>query len=119
MASKPDGAYAVLWLYLARARGASQSAISELENNAQKLKREEWPYPVIELYLGQRTAEVTLTAAAKPDERCEASFYVGMHHLLRNDRAAATDLLRAAVDTCPKTFIEYAGAQVGMKSLAP
>jgi lipoprotein NlpI len=114
---KPDHAYPVLWLYLARARSGSQNAVKELEANAEKLKRAEWPYAVVELYLGRRTAEATLAAAGKPDERCEAQFYVGIWHLLRSDRAAATELLKAAVDTCPKTFIEYAGAQAEVKRL--
>jgi hypothetical protein len=53
-----------------------------------------------------------LAAATKPDERCEAQFYLGEWYLLRGDRAAAAAALQLAVDTCPKPFYEYDGAVI-------
>ena len=114
---QPDNAYPVLWLYLARTRSGGQDATLELASNAAKLKPAEWPYAVAELFLDRRTPEATLAAAGKPDERCEAQFYKGVWHILRGDRAAAIEPLRAASSTCPKTFIEYAGAQAELKRL--
>lgn len=116
---KPDDGYSVMWLYLARARSGSQNASKELETNAAQLKQSDWPYPVIELYLWRRTPEEILAATSKPDERCEALFYVGEWHLLRGDQATAAPTLKAAADTCPKTFIEYTGAQAELKRLGP
>ncbi len=144
---KPDDAHAVIWLYLARARSGSQNAAAELETNAAILKQSDWPYPVIELFLGRRAPETmqitsrALSVASNPDapkkpsvpsnpdapktlsvpsnleDRCEARFYVGEWYLLQGDRARAATALKAAADTCPKTFIEYTGAQAELKRL--
>ncbi|MGC2221000.1 MAG: tetratricopeptide repeat protein [Methylocella sp.] len=97
----PDSAYAVLCLYLARTRLGDQTAAAELETNAKKLKQTNWPYPLVELFLGRLTPETTLAAATKPDDRCEAQFYVGEWRLLRGDRPAANVALKAAEDTYP------------------
>ena len=96
---------------------AGETAAAELEANAGRLKDKKWPYAVIELYLGKRSPEATLDAAGKPDEKCEAQFYIGQWHILKGDRSAAAAPLKAAVETCPKTFIEYVGAVVELKRL--
>jgi rhomboid protease GluP len=72
---------------------------------------------VVDLFLGRRTVDATLSAASNPPERCEAQFYGGEWKLLQGDRAAAVTALKAAVETCPKTFIEYKGAQAELKRL--
>jgi lipoprotein NlpI len=113
----PKNAYPVLWLYLARARSGPQIAAAELETNAKKLKQPGWPYPVVELFLGRRTPEATVAAATKPDDRCEAQFYIGEWRLLRGNRPAAIVALKAAAETCPKTFIEYKFAQAELQRL--
>ena len=66
---------------------------------------------MVELFLGRRTATATLAAASKPDERCEAQYYIGEWYLLHDDKTAAPPALEAAADTCPKNFDEYQLAQ--------
>jgi lipoprotein NlpI len=95
---------------LARARAGRKDAASELTKTAGKLKAGEWPYPVVELYLGRKSVQALEAAASKPEERCEAQFYIGELYLTRNARAPAMKALQAAVDICPKDFIEYRGA---------
>ena len=103
----PDNPYTVLWLYLARARSGQQSGAAELQSNAAALKPTDWPFPVVELFLGRRTAEATLAAASKPEERCEANYYVGEWYLLRGDGPAALAAHKGAADTCSKESDEY------------
>jgi hypothetical protein len=74
-------------------------------------------FPVIELFLDLRTPADTLAAAIKPDEQCEAQYYLGEWHLLRDDRAASIEALRKSVETCPKGFIEFDGAVAELKRL--
>src|SRR5205807_330489 len=114
---KPDQAYFVLWLYLARVWAHEQDADADLESRAAKLKATEWPYPVVELYLGRRSPEETLMASSKPDERCEAEFYIGEWQLLLDDRTAAIESLRAAANTCPRSFIEFTSARAELRLL--
>ena len=74
---EPTNPYWVLWLYLTRARSGAHNATAELKANAKNLKQPDWPYPVIELFLGSRTAEETLAIPTKPGDLCEARLYVG------------------------------------------
>jgi tetratricopeptide (TPR) repeat protein len=111
-------AYTILWLYLARARTGTQDAKSNLERRSAGLKPAQWPSPVIKLFLEQGTPEAMVAAADKPEERCEAQFYLGEWHLLKGARANSIEALRDAVKSCPKDFIEYAGALAELKRLA-
>ena len=111
-----DNAYSAIWRYLAREH-VGENGAAELEANAARLKSKDWPYPVIELYLGGRSPAEVLSVASKPEERCEAQFYIGEWHLLRGNRAAAATALQAAADICSKDFFEYKGALAELKRL--
>lgn len=114
-----DDIYAMLFRYLARARAGETPVAAELEANAGRLQNKEWPYAVIELYLGTRSPELTLSAAVKPDQQCEAQFYSGEWHILGNRPGEAEALLRKAAEACPKDFIEYNAALAELKRLKP
>jgi tetratricopeptide (TPR) repeat protein len=101
--------YPVLWRYLARARAGGDGA-AELAAAAGELKSKAWPYPVVEFYLGKRSAEDMAAAAPGAEDRCEAQFYVGEWRLARGDRVKAKEALEAAKATCPQSFYEYDGA---------
>ena len=101
--------YPMLWRYLARAR-AGGDGTAELAAAAERLKTKAWPYPVVEFYLGKRSAEDMAAAAAGAEERCEVQFYLGEWRLVRGDRAKAKEALEAAKATCPASFYEYDGA---------
>jgi tetratricopeptide (TPR) repeat protein len=111
-------AYPILWLYLARVRAGGQDAKRDLELGAAGLKPAQWPSPVIKMFLEQGTPEAMLAAADKPDERCEAQYYLGQWDLLRDKRANSVEALQNAVKSCPRDFIEYAGALAELKRLA-
>jgi lipoprotein NlpI len=85
--------------------------------NVVRLENKDWPYPVIELYVGKRALTEMHSAATKPEEVCEAQFYSGQWHLLGGNRSAAVSALQAAADTCPKTFVEHEGALAELKRL--
>ena len=70
---------------------------------------------MIALYLGRRSPELTLDAAGKPDERSEAQFYIGQWHIAKGNPSEAAAPLKAAVETCPKTFIECTAAVAELK----
>jgi tetratricopeptide (TPR) repeat protein len=111
-----DHAYFVIWRYLARERGGNDGA-AELEAYAVRSGSKDWPYPVIELYLGKRSPTEVQATATKPGEVCEAQFYSGQWHLLRDNRPEAIIALQAAADTCPRDFVEREGALAELKRL--
>ena len=111
-----DDIYSAIWRYLARER-AGENGAAELEANAVRLKSKDWPYPVIELYLGRRSPAEVLSVASNPDENCDAQFYTGQWHLLHGNRAAAATALRAAAAICPNDTFEYKRALAELKRL--
>jgi lipoprotein NlpI len=113
-----EDADAMLYRFLARSR-AGEAAEAELEANAGRLKTKEWPFAVTELYLGKGSPAATLAAAATPDQKCEAQFYLGEWHIAKGNRADAETALQAAADTCPKSFTEYRAAVAELQRLKP
>jgi tetratricopeptide (TPR) repeat protein len=112
-----DFTYPSLFRFLAQSRAGQ--AVSDLEGAAKRVNSQDWPYAVFELYLARRDAAATLAAAQKPEERCEAQFYVGEWQLLQGDRVAARQRFEEALGSCPKAFIEYTGAQAELRRLGP
>jgi tetratricopeptide (TPR) repeat protein len=109
--------YPALFRFLAQSRAGLPA--SDLEPAARRMTNQSWPYAAFELYLGRRDPAATLAAAQKPEERCEAQFYVGEWHLLQGDQAAAKPYFEDAAGACPTTFVEYAGAQAELRRLGP
>jgi lipoprotein NlpI len=116
-AAQPHYAINATWLYLARARMGQQAAAAELRANAKKLKETEWPYPVIELFLGDRTPEAALSATNGRDQSCEAQFYVGEWHVLHKEDRAAMQAFEVAMDACQKAYFDYLGARAELSRL--
>ena len=113
----PTDPYAMIWLYLSRAKGGVDGK-DELKTNAAGMDLSKWPGPVIQLYLGQSKPEDTLQAAGSDsDQKCEYNFYAGEYRVLRGERPQALILFRGAADGCPKDFVEYVPAMLEMKTL--
>ena len=120
--SSPKDHYAVLDLYLSQAR-AGENGLGDLRANARHLDLDEWPGPVISMYLGRTDAEAVAamgTASAtkaEREKRCEAMFYVGQYHLLHGDRQKAAEFFRTAVATDITYFMEYKSAKAELARL--
>src|SRR5262249_23517222 len=118
IAAEPDDVYAMLWGHLAAARAGVANHDGRLKQPA-SLGSADWPVPGFALFVGSRTGETALATARTPAQRCEAQFYVGEWKLLRGDKAKAATAWQAAVDSCPRTFIERKGARAELKRLNP
>jgi len=112
-----EDAYSLLGRYLARKR-ADGTGAEELAASAAHLDGKQWPYPVIEFYLGRRSAGEMWNASATSEERCEAQFYLGEWHLLGGNRADAAAAFRTAAQTCPMIAYEYNGAIAELQRLS-
>lgn len=116
----PPMNYVPIWLYLTLARsGSTTSAAAALTRLLPQVDHAHWPFPVIKLLLGQASPEVTLAAAKTPDETCEAQFYVGAWRQLQGDKSGARAGYEIARNTCPKTFMEFRGAEAELKRPDP
>jgi lipoprotein NlpI len=123
LALTPDQPYDVLWLRLALAR-LGQDNPQMLSAAAAKAGGEAWPQPVIEFYLGQRTAASAEAEARKSDEPavvvdrvCEAVYYNAALMLAHGQKQEATPLLHKAVAICPPGFVELYAARIDLKRL--
>jgi tetratricopeptide (TPR) repeat protein len=87
-----DDAYMMLWRYLARGR-IRQDGATELSVGAARLASKDWPFALVELYLGRRSPDQIRAALVKPNEICDAAFYVGQWYVLRANKAEATSAL--------------------------
>jgi tetratricopeptide (TPR) repeat protein len=101
-------AYTILWLYLARTR-AGQPARDPLSQDAARLDKAAWPWPIVAAFLGETTPD-TVLAGSQGDNghACEADFYFGAE-------AGARDLLQKAAAICPKDFIEATAARLELE----
>jgi tetratricopeptide (TPR) repeat protein len=105
--------YTVLWLYLARTR-AGLLASEALAQDAAKLDKTAWPWPIVSAFLGETTPDAVLAGRAHGDnaKECEADFYFGA-------KTVSRDLLRNAVAICPRDFIEAAAAKLELEKSSP
>jgi tetratricopeptide (TPR) repeat protein len=120
----PKDIYAVIWLHVARSRsGAPDQA--ELAANAMALGAGDWPWPVVQLFLGATTPDAVRHAAAKAEndskrreQLCEANFYLGLFNLEHKVADEAKKLIAAAADDCPADMLEKPAAKAELARLA-
>ncbi len=108
----------MLMRFLARER-LGQNGATELSTTAAQLKTKNWPFPVVEFYLGRRTMKEMRVAGSAPYEQCEATFYIGELQLLRGNKAEAQRELQDATNLCHKASNEYVGAVAELRRLNP
>ena len=113
----PASRHAALWLYLAEWRaGAKPSAA--LAANPVRWAPNEWPGPLMALYLGTGTPAEVLEAASSADpviqraQECEALFYGGQYLLTRGKSAEGRDLLRRSLGACPPSRALHSAARI-------
>ena len=118
-------AYAVLWRALAERR-AGQPIGVDLMTGAMMLDLDQWPGPIVRQFrksapfmLGDDERKDTGGLDLEPtgDQDCESAFYYGEWALLDGDKDRAKSQLAHAAETCPKTFIEHAGALAELKRM--
>lgn len=104
--SKSNLAYSIIYRFISRSR-LGEYADQELRANASLLAQREWPYLVIEMFLGTRSAADLTAAASTTAKLCEANFYVGEWQLMHSNRSDAYRNFTSAVSLCPHAFGEY------------
>jgi len=121
-AKQPQNSYAVLWLELSRARGGVLDP-KVGAHDVDQLRNDDWPAPLIKLFVGQAKPDEMAAAATRGDtvkianQQCEADFYIAEWWLARNDATSAKPLLETASQKCPKNFVEYGEAKFELSTL--
>jgi tetratricopeptide (TPR) repeat protein len=115
VAGQPN-TYSSLWLYLSSAHTSPRDASGDLAAATSKITPD-WSAPVVQMFLGKKSVDAAVAAAATPDQKCEAQFYSGEWQVLHRAKEPAQKALQTAVDSCPKDFAEYRGAVEEFKRL--
>jgi hypothetical protein len=112
------------YILLGRARAAHRAGkfvAAAIPAGLAETKLDDWPKPLLDLYLGKQTPqgvqkEATSWRQSKEDAQvCEANFYTAEWHLGRGEKDAAVPLLLAVTKRCPVDFIELAAARSELK----
>jgi len=104
--------YGVLWLHIALSR-AGQGQRTLLQELAGQMNPGVWPYPVVQMFLGEVTVQAAVEAGGSPIagqdlmRKCEAWFYAGEKYLIDGDLEHAREAFRLAVATDVTDFLEY------------
>ncbi|MEF0939373.1 rhomboid family intramembrane serine protease [Rhizobium sp. BR 362] len=110
--------YYHLWRYIAQEQGKDADAATGLRAEAVKLDQAKWPYPIYRLFLGELNPAEVIAKASDNNALCEAIFYIGEWHLIRNEIPDARQQFQAASLSCPSTFMEYDGARGELQRLS-
>jgi lipoprotein NlpI/V8-like Glu-specific endopeptidase len=121
----PDEPFVNLLLYIAQARaGELAAAQAGLEKFAARYQGEDWPRPIVDLYLGRGTPEAVERAAKiaarskdAAGQRFDADFYIGQWALISGDTAAAARRLKSVYDSRLREYLEFDIARADLTSL--
>jgi len=124
MKNNPDYSYWELWKALAqKAQYDDAGAAATLAAGIRRIKKNEWPRPLLE-YAAGNINEARLRALAQSLDRktaaerlCEISYYIGELAYLKGDKATARAAMQAAVDARIYHYLEYAAAQTRLAQL--
>jgi tetratricopeptide (TPR) repeat protein len=116
---RPDEPYITLWLQTAQARSSGRDAGGQFQKIAIAGQKPGWPNLLLELFLGGRTPDAVLSAAANPSQRCQAQFYVAQWRLARvEQQTEGLEALRILANSCPKELVEHKMAVGELKRLS-
>lgn len=115
---KADGSaspFALLWLYISRARSGGNGS-PELVENARKINLETWPGVIVSLFMGNATPDQVVAGtkdtlkAREREKACVAFFFLGQYHLVRGEKNKAEEFFRKTLDTGVTGYRQYEAA---------
>ncbi len=120
----PDGLrrYALLWLFLSRARSGNDGS-KELSALAETVSLAPWPGIIVTLYLGKANAKQVLAAITDEDRRtrsekeCVAFYFLGQYYLIRGDRNRAVEFFRKTLATGVTDYRQYGAAEKELRRM--
>lgn len=115
--SNPHLPYLILWYAMTADRAAALDK-GILAKHVRDIDEDDWPGPLLELYLGKMPISEVETKAADRnpqtdgERKCEFGFYLAEWNLARGKGDAAKPLLENVVTNCPHNFLEYGAAVI-------
>lgn len=119
---RPTNANPAIWLHIARVH-QGQPDLEELGQNSARVDQNQWPAPVLGVYLGNIDVKKLHEYAERGDvddlskRRCEADFYVGEY--LNHSRAgiaAGRQILQRVVERCTPGDVMFIAARAELNA---
>ncbi len=114
--------YALLWLFLSRARSGGDG-FSELSVLAETVSLTPWPGIIVTHYLGKSDAEQVLAAITDEDRKTRlekesvAYFFLSQYDLLHGDRKRAAEQFRKTLATGVRGYRQYGAAEKELRRM--
>lgn len=120
-AAAPANPYAAMFAHIARSRSGDSGA-ELLAKQSDSIKKTAWPWPAVQLFLGQTDPNAVIAAAnADPatakSRLAEANFYVGEWYLLQDQKGSAREMLQRSAASGDRTLVETAAAKADLKRI--
>lgn len=119
---RPSNPNSVIWLHIARVHQGYADR-QELEQNAAKVKRDEWPGAVLDLYLGNvdtdRLVQLAQGAGALQTAQrlCEADFYIGEFFRHNGNTLASRKILQTVMARCRPADAVFSAASAELSEM--
>jgi lipoprotein NlpI len=116
-------AYYLVWLYLAQSRGGNNQARDHLAGGARAFDLDDWPGPIISMYLGRIRPQEAMEAAVgknpmkETEMQCQVYFHIGQLLLMEGRKNEAVQTFKAAIATGASASYEYNGAKAELKRM--
>ena len=118
----PGDSYGALWLSVAMEM-KRQDGIAKLRGLDAGLDQDEWPYPVVQMFMGSTTPEQLLASAVGRTKRetnerkCVVHFYVGKWYALQQDEEKARAHFQHCLETGVRDHFQYDAARHELRML--
>lgn len=111
---RPSNPNPVIWLHIARVHQGYADR-HELEENTAKVRRDQWPGAVLDLYLGTsdagRVRELAEEGNAPETKRlCEADFYIGEFFIHDGKTSDGREILQKVTAKCRSANVVFSAA---------
>lgn len=105
--------HTILFLHLIALKtvGSAGAQVKELLSIIQHLPKENWPYPIVDFFIGSTSPDQLVQCAPSQAEEGEANFYIGQYWLSLGQEQKAIAAFQDAQEKCPHNFIESIGAK--------
>jgi tetratricopeptide (TPR) repeat protein len=108
--------YIASFRYLSKRRLGERDATLEVPDKAAGDKKK-WPFPIVAFLSGSMTEKDLRSAATTPEQTCEATYYIGQHHVLEGRGAQGQAALAAVISMCPVDYVERIAATAELQRL--
>lgn len=119
---RPSNPNSVIWLHIARVHQGYADR-QELEENTTRVKRDQWPGAVLDLYLGNvdtdRVRQLAEEGAAPPAARrlCEADFYIGEFLRHNGKTPDSRKILQSVMSKCRPADVVFSAASAELSEM--